>query len=301
MKTKEMGVDDRVFQGFWKECKSQVAKGLNQNRALDSQLMEYSKKLALVSSEMVRFREFLRAIPIAVAIGYWMKGLAVDEFWSQRYLPQMIKLQEHGVIPFRNSNGSLVLLDYFMQHGHQEILEKIRCVDKWSLFEKEEIVQCYVQFSQSLARQTVGVIMGGLDPDRDRVRCKAVKYDAFIDFVQHLSERDSLIAKLLYFGAPSLDEILALKGKQVVADDFSIQFDNGLVVFPRHLIQDLMAYHKVNGGAKKLLFTNVRGEEVERAHLNQSFARACEKMSKKIKITPGSLLKMSNESIGESP
>ncbi len=297
-KLKDWSKGDQLFQGFWEECKSLTAREPVQMTALDSQLADYKNQIVEITSVIARFRNFLRVIPMIVAIGYWVKGLVTDEFWSERYLPNMLKLQRSGVIPLRDSEGNLIPLDYLMQRGHQEILENIRCVNEWSLFEKEEIVQCYVQFSHSLARQTLGIVSHGFDPDRDRVRSKAIRYESFIDFAQHLSERDSLIAKLLYFGAPSLDEVLSLRGKQISTNDFSIQFDRNSVVFPRHLIHDLVAFQEANSRTKKLVFSNVKGAEVERAHLNQSFARACERMSKKAKITPGSLLKMESESIG---
>jgi hypothetical protein len=294
-KLKEWTKGHQIFQEFWEECKCQIEP--TQREKLDSDLTTYKDKIANILSEMNLFRDFLREMPLIIAIGYWVENLVADEFWSERYLPKMRKLQQSGLIPFTEPKGDLVRLEYLIQRGHQDILENIRCVNEWSLLEKEEMVQCYLQFSHSLARYTLGIVGHGVDPDRSRVRYKEIKYESFIDFAQHLSERDSLIAQLLYFGAPSLEEILSLKRGNVRADIFSVQFDKGPIIFPRHLIQDLVVYQTASKGAKVLLFTNMRGAEVERAHLNQSFARACERMSKKIKITPGSLLKMESKSI----
>jgi len=297
-KLKDWNKNSQIFQEILEECSKQIDQETIQK--LNSQLIDFRNRTAHALLELDRLRDFLRSIPLSVAIIDWAKGLIADDFLSERYLPKMLKLQRQRIIPFEDSQGNPIFLDYLIQQGHQEILENIRCVDEWSLFEKEDAIQCYIQFSHSLARRTLGIMPHSFDPDRDRVRYKAIKYESFIDFVQHLSERDALIAKLLYFGATSLEEILSLRGDQIKVDNFSIQFDKSPIVFPRHLIRDLIAHQAIRGDGKKLMFTNVRGAEVERAHLNQSFARACERMSKKIKITPGSLLKMENEFIGES-
>jgi hypothetical protein len=234
-------------------------------------------------------------MPIAVAIGEWMRSLALDLSWGEKYLPKMLQLLQKNVIPFR-CDGEFATLDYLMQRGHQEILENIRCVDGWSIIEKEGVVQAYIQFSRSLNRQTYNLIPQGFDPDRDRARNKAIRYDHFIEFVQHLPYRDSLIAKLLYFGAPSIEETLSIKRVAIDFTNFLISFEKGPINFPRHVIWSLKAYFADIDEKQELVFANLRGAEVDRAHLNQSFARACDKMSARVKITPGSLLRLENES-----
>jgi hypothetical protein len=211
--------------------------------------------------------------------------------WRDKYVKGMEALIEKKLIPLVDADGNNVTLEKLRQEGHQEIIENIRCVSDWTPFEKEEILQCYIQFSHSLARYTFEYVPAGFDPDRRRAQTRIVKYEYFFDFVQQLSERDALIAKVLYFGATSIDETIALKKSALDEKSFTIQFDEKKVVFPKHLIKDL-ALHVKDKTANQLLFTNVRGAEVERAHLNQSFARACERIPRGIKITPGSLLRV---------
>ncbi|MBF8263687.1 MAG: hypothetical protein HW387_1352 [Parachlamydiales bacterium] len=288
-----------AFENFWSQCRDQIAKDGEQKKSLNIQLNNYALMTFRIKDEFAKFRDALCEVPVAVAVGFWMKGLVSDSFWLEKYFSKMMQLQQRKLIPYLDSAGQPVTLLYFMHHGHQDILESIRCVKDWSLLEREEMVECYVQFSHSLSRETYGMVPHGFDPDRDRVFNKAVRYEAFLEFVQQLPERDSLIAKLLYFGAPSIDATLSLTRNAL--HERSIQFETAKIKFPLHVFQGLQLYLKDKPGSQKLVFANMRGAEVERAHLNQSFARACEKMSQNEKITPGGLLRLKGVSTGEYP
>lgn len=278
-----------AFEQFWDQCRGQIAKDDQQKQSLNTQLKSYTSMASHMKEEFAKFRDALREIPIAVAVGFWMKGLITDSFWHEKYFFKMMRLQERKIIPYVDSAGQPVMLDFLMHHGHQDILELIRCELSWPLLEREEMVECYVRFSHSLSRDTYGIVPHGFDPDRDRVANKAIRYELFLEFVQQLPERDALIAKLLYFGAPSMEAVLSLKRDAL--RERSIQFDAMEVKFPWHLLLGLQAYLKDKPASQKLVFANVRGAEVERAHLNQSFVRACEKIPQDEKITPGSLLR----------
>lgn len=294
----ELGRNYLAFEQFWDQCKEQIAKNNEQKQALNNQLKDYMIMTGRMKEEFSKFRDALREVPIAIAIGYWMKGLITDSFWHDKYFFKMMQLQERKIIPYVDTAGQPVTLQYFMQYGHQDILERIRCVMDWSLLEREDMVECYVRFSHSLARDTYHVVPHGFDPDRDRVANKFIRYELFLEFVQQLPERDALIAKLLYFGAPSIEAALCLTRDAL--HERSIQFELMEVKLPWHLLLGIRAYLKDKPPGQKLIFANVRGAEVERAHLNQSFARACEKMAQNEKITPGSLLRAKGISFNET-
>lgn len=256
----------------------------------------FSQKTSEMEFVTQQFIEYLRKAYLRDALGHWIKGIsAMDPFWQEKYRKGMRSLLEKNLIPILNSQGEKMTLEEFQRVGHQPILEAIRCVKEWGFIQKEEAIQCYIQYSHALSRLTKNFIPPGYDPDRVRVRNRSVKYEVFIEFVQHLSERDALIAKLLYFGSPSLDEVVSLKKNAIIHDDSSIRFQEGRVVFPMHVMQDLLSYISEKKDAQELVFTNVRGAEVERAHLNHAFSRASEKIFAPIKITPGGLLKLENE------
>jgi len=279
---------------LWQHCTQKVT-GIS-GATLETLLKDFSKEAWEMQAKVKQFTSFLKEVPFVVAFGYWLKGISsMDGYWLEKYLKGCANLLKKELIPLVNSQGEILTLDEFRQIGHQKILEEIRCVSEWTLLEKEEAVQCYVQFSHSLARYTCNFISAGSDPDRNLVRRKKIKYETFLDFVQRLSERDSLIAKLLYFGVPSMESVLSLKKSAINPEESSVSLSEGEVVLPKHLIKDLITHIQHKKDKQDLVFTNVRGAEVERAHLNQSFSRACEKMSTHTKITPGILLRLENE------
>ncbi len=286
-----------AFKNVWDQTSNLFAKDYPQDPSLDEKFRDFSSKIQAVNEAVSKFREEIREMPVALAVLRWMRALMADAFWFQRYFSKMVRLLERQILSYKDKNGWLTL-DCLMRVGHQEILENIRCAHDLPWLEREDMVESYVRFSQSLSNETRGIVPPGYDPDRERVRNKAIRYEVFADFVQHLSERDELIAKLLYFGAPSIDSVLSLKRSSV--QEHGIQFEEGFVKFPRHLLAGLKGFLKDKPSSQKLVFVNVRGAEVDRAHLNQSFARACEHMKKITKVTPGSLLKLEGEALEDT-
>ena len=326
--TLQRGIQGRQeFLSFWEKCKSQVATDEHKSRELDDQLANFCHQSDQLHSTFSQYRELIHRIPVAVAVGDWVRGLCLNHSREDKHFSNMVRLQQHQLIPYKDPHGEPIRLEYFIQHGHQDVLENVRCIQQWSVSEKEGVVQSYLQFSKDLSLKTCGLIPEGFDPDQERARHKAVKYEMFLDFVQQLPVRDALIAKLLYFGAPSIEGVLALKRDAVVKNALTVYFDEGYVVYAKHIIQDLFGFItekegedanepassvvfaefpfkadegefsicQARGRDQPLIFTNFKGAEVERAHLNQSFTRACERLPVGTKITPGGLLKFESD------
>lgn len=286
---------EQFFHVFWEKCKKYAARNASEISSLEEALQFFTHEVWSFESTYHKFIDFLRDIPFATALGYWIQGVATDELRRQKYIPSMTHILEKEIISFFDDSGEVLTLGHLRLMGHQEIIENIRCVSGWSPLEKEEKVECYVHFSHSLSQQTFHFIPHGFDPDRHRVYHRAIKYEAFLDFMQHLPNRDSLIAKLVYFGAPNIEEVLKLKQSTIDPSRCEIRFNGKIVRYPRHLIQDLLFHIKERQQVNDLIFMNVRNACVERSHLNQSFARACKKMKNVQKITPGSLLKLKDQ------
>lgn len=280
-----------AFAIFLENCKNQLGLDDNLKNGLEEQAKEFCNQKFHLGSEILQFRTMVRQVPIAAALIDWAKNLFTDPFWSELYENRLLKLQKSRLIPLMDEQGRWITLEYFMSVGHLDILENIRCFKEWSIFEKEEIIQCYLQFSRSLSKETHDIIPEAIDPDRELVRNKLVKFEIFIEFVRYLSSRDALIAKLLYFGSPSLDEVIELKEESVDLKNYQIHFKNVSIRYPKHVIQDLGKHFEDRRNGNGFVFNNVRGEFVDRAHLNHAFLRATHKSSSKTKITPGSLLK----------
>lgn len=286
--------EDPAFKKFWDIClEKSPKKERNQITPFFSQYSEWTWKTAKFLDES---HTFLKDVPLIVVLRHWVEGAIQHPATEERGALEIKKLLEHDLIPLSTPKGALLTLDDVRALGHQDIIENIRCIESWTHAEKERLVNYYVRFSCDLARYTFNYVLPGFDPDRRFAEAKSVPYDVFYTFIQFLSSRDALISQLLYFGAPSMDEALSLKTKAIDGKKHNVQFAEEIVRLPKHLVQDLLLHAKQNTNPKGLVFSNLRGEEVERAHLNQSFARASERMPSDVKITPASLLRFANSS-----
>lgn len=276
-----------VFNDFWARAKHRIPEMLD----LDAALENFQMDVYQVKKTLSEFRYKLRSIPALVSFGYWVRAISSEIETAKRHIEHLQILFEKKIIPLIQ-NDRVVTLEDLGFIGHQNIVEEIRCIKSLTIFEREDLVKSYISFSHFLARSVFNIIPHGFDPDRDRVRNREIKYEAFLDFVQYLPLRDGLIAKLLYFGAPSIEEVLSLKLEQINLHPNLNQIHfSKTVAFPRHLIRDVAEFARSH--SLPLALPNAKGRPVERAHLNQSFGRASKKAG--TKITPGLLLKWKSE------
>lgn len=245
-----------------------------------------------VKTEIEEYWAALKEIPIAVMLLFCIqKAESNGPAHDYLYRVGINRLWHAGLLPVSKQGKHRVLGD-FQSDEHIHVIENIRCVKAWGLLEKEELVNCYMKFSYDLARITFGMFHVAFDPDRTRVGRKSIKYELFMDFVQLLSERDVLIAKLLYFGAPNIEGVIALKIAALDMEKLEIKFDERTIHFPKHLMKDIDVYiQSRKDRPNDFVFVNVRGKQVERVHLNQAFMRASSKVPGAFKITPATLLK----------
>jgi integrase len=231
----------------------------------------------------------LSQVPLVAEIANWLESLDLPKEYISRYTESLLKLIDLKLLLLINKQGQLRTLNDISPNDHQSIIEDIRCSSKLSVPEKEKAVEAYILFSQHLSRATCGLIMQGEDPDFQRTIKKVVWYKDFIKFVQLLSERDALIAKLLYFGAPTMDEVLNLRVDQIDSRKGLVKFKKFSVRYPKHVMLELKS---LSAQKKKedLVFTNLHGQQVERTHLNNCFNRAARKLDGNIRMTPKMLL-----------
>lgn len=201
----------------------------------------------------------------------------------------MIRLIDLGLLKLISPYGQVRTLNELSPEEHQLIIEEIRCSAKLTTVEKEKLVDTYICFSQHLSKATCRLIIQGEDLVFQRTIKKVVQYNEFIEFVQHLPERDALIAKLLYFGAPTMDEVLNLKVSQIDQKKGEVKFKKFSVRYPKHVLIDLKN-HLTKKEKNELIFMNLKGEMVERIHLNNCFNRASRKIAGNKRITPKMLL-----------
>ena len=239
-------------------------------------------------------QEKVRSYPIIAILSYWLESIAQDPTWGVYYREGMRKIIDRGLLSLIRGRRYR-LIGEFCSHEHLETLENIRCVKEWSIFEKDRLVSCYLQFSRALSEYTFNLIPAAYDPDRERSSAKSLEYNTFVEFIQHLSPRDVLISKLLYFGAHSIEEVLDLRVSDINFNASVVTFASGPVRFQKHIILDLHEYVQPKKGDRELVFVNAKGKRVSRTHLINAFARVFSKQQGKVKITPSTLFKPKSE------
>ena len=286
----ELKSKESNFLRFFENIKHRIA----ETDDFDSLLDELQSRAFQVKSAISEFRHFIEELPLAIALAYWIKGEVTDIDQGVEKISALNKLIDQGIIPLKNQEGAPLILCDLRWMGHRNIINEIRCVKEWGTLEKEKLVSVYLQFSQHLGQMTFGFIPHDFDPDRRSVAHKTVRYEVFIEFVQHLSPRDALIAKLLYFGASSAADVLSLQVNQIDFANHKVSYPNQSVVYPKHLMLDLQEHTQGKKG-EELVFVNTRGSKIERAHLSHSFERALSKADIKERFTPGQLLETSRK------
>jgi len=273
---------------FWQEYLKRTDKN-----ASSSTLQQYEKIMMQGKKQLEgaieAFRLMLGEIPLGAEIANWLERLDLPNEYISKYTESTLNLIDLKLLSLTNRKGQLRTLNDVSPNDHRDTIEEIRCSSKLSTPEKEKAVEAYILFSQHLSRATCGLIMQGEDPDFQRTIKKVVWYKDFIKFVQLLPERDALIAKLLYFGAPTMDEVLSLRVDQIDSRKGLVKFKKFSVKYPKHVMLEL----KSSLGQKKkedLIFTNLHGQQVERTHLNNCFNRAARKLDGNTRITPKMLL-----------
>lgn len=273
---------------FWQEYLKRIDKNTP-----SSTLQQYEKIMVQGKKQFEEaieaFRFTLSEIPLGAEITNWLERLDLPKEYISKYTESTLNLIDLKLLSLTNRKGQLRTLNDVSPNDHRDTIEEIRCSSKLSTPEKEKAVEAYILFSQHLSRATCGLIMQGEDPDFQRTIKKVVWYKDFIKFVQLLPERDALIAKLLYFGAPTMDEVLSLRVDQIDSRKGLVKFKKFSVKYPKHVMLEL----KNSLGQKKkegLIFTNLHGQQVERTHLNNCFNRAARKLDGNIRITPKMLL-----------
>lgn len=127
------------------------------------------------------------------------------------------------------------------------------------------------------------------DPDRLKTSRRVLPLEVYRDFISQLSGRDALIAAILYFGGPSVSEVLGLQVSQIDFATNSIQFKDESIVYPHHVVKQLetsLQCKKPN----ELVFSSRSGEEVNRSRVFRNFKNASAKMAPPRDISPAILI-----------
>lgn len=275
---------------LWNEYKQRVSKDKKKQEFFDQQYEDYLKLVKGGCEFYKKFQKELNDLPLGVALRSWMASLANKKDARKKFEDLLVLFDSK--ISFLKDKGRLITLGNLAERERSKeckIIDLIREVFDWSLEKRERLVSAYKEFGVYLNRETRGVIQKPIDHDREAVSHKILDFDVFIKFLRGLSERDALQAQLLYFGAPSVEEVVQLKYNMINKIKKAVHFSSCFVVYPQHLIVSVLNYSK--GRLKDdFIFLSYKGTPIDRTHLNQSFARASKKVLNDQKITPRNLL-----------
>src|ERR1700730_4172137 len=115
------------FEQCWASQKL-IAKLGSQKNTIEEQSIQFRLKADDFNNQVARFQEFLQKIPILSVIKAWLEGKLTDPQWKERYFDNISQLFQNSLIPLIDSQGKLITLEYFIEHGHQAILENIRAI-----------------------------------------------------------------------------------------------------------------------------------------------------------------------------
>lgn len=248
----------------------------------------YVERISEAADFIKGFQKFLNAIPLAIALRQWLESQKADP--NFRDLLHNVKLLvDLGIIPRKNDDGGLADLKYFQALNHASSIQLIRCQGGLTFQELERLVDTYMRFMQHLSQVTLRLVHGDPDPDRQRVAHKALRYEKFVEFSRGLSDRDCLIALLMYYGDCAMIDVINLKVNQVDVKGESITVSEREIKLSKYVMLRLGEFI-ADKEDNDLVFTNRKGGQVNRSRLYRSFKSAGEKMSPPLEISPTTLL-----------
>lgn len=269
---------------FWKFCTF-----LHQEPTLDNDLSKLKKENNCLQDAVGQFLEVVRIIPLCTIIQKYIGDQISDIAFCKKAIDAFKIFYINEVFPTKNKLGLTLTIDDLRGLGHGEICERIRCIPAISHLEREDLVKIYLNFALDLHQFTFYLIQKPFDPDREKTKYRVLPLEKFWEFSSFLSERDALIAAIMYYSGHQLNEVLSLQVKDVHPKDGTITFKASMASLPRHISLRLRSF-LFDKKTSDLLFINRKNEEVSRTHVLTAFKKASNKIAVSEKITPKSLI-----------
>lgn len=273
------------LENFWNFCKS-----LHGENALDESLENLERESVGLHVNVDRFCNLVLETPLCSVIQQWITKEITSPF-GQEIIEAFETFYKNQIFPLKGDSDNIFNVDDLHALGHSEIIERIRCIPALRLGERENMINVYMHFAKFLSHFAFGAIPLPFDPDREKTKKRILSLEKFWSFCLHLSERDSLVASIMYYTGYQLNDVLNLKVGDIQSKKDSILFHGMEVQIPRHIILRLRSF-LLDKNETNLLFTNRKGEDVNRSHVLLAFKRASKKIgcSDNDIITPRSLI-----------
>jgi len=228
--------------------------------------------------------------PIKLAINEWLKNLSPGT--RRNYSYYINGLMKKGLIPDAT-------VGIFNEIPHEINIDDIKRVKEWSEGTRQCRASCYISFTAYLHRISYGWFRRAVPSNlaanrtffqiRDKCATEALslhEWHKFIEALEKINLRDSLIAKCLLQGAKRISEVLDAREDCIDFDKGIIRFKQGkargavrwmFISFPNTFLNALKDYlylthnQRTNSG---LIFITNQGKKVFRTRLNFSFKKA---------------------------
>lgn len=212
------------------------AKTIIPEYALETSMLVLQEGIASFEDASNNIWKIARDMPLLAAFLEWIK-----ENPSNHLVYKYAKiLMQNGLIKFTGAkNKPVKLRDLELSDIIQQI-EEIRCQRKYSIADREQLVETFLGFLRWLKINTNNFIPEIEDPDRQKTEDRMLDHAIFASLLDLLDDRCCIIAKLLYFGGRrTLDEVVRLNVEDIDFLNHQIKMQSELIQYPRHVLEDL--------------------------------------------------------------
>jgi len=239
----------------------------------------------------------LEKITVQEALEVWLSTLS--ERTRNNYRSGVRRLGELGLF------DPLMTLQAFALLNHEAILDQIKLISHWTECTRQARAACYISFTGFLYRRTKGMIPRALASKEghaktfykvyDKVKTSAMsqaQWCAFLEKLEKISPRESLIAKIMLQGGKRVREVLSLQTEQIRWDRRKIFFTQSkmqgmkkstVITYPKTVMERLKRYV---GERKGRVFVTRTGKPVQLNRLTETFFKAGRKAGVPFKVTP---------------
>jgi len=247
------------------------------------------------------FIQQLEHMALAKVIEEWLSHLHGET--KRNYAYYISDLILRGFIP-NNTVG------YFNKMPHEANIDNIKTVKEWSEGTRQLKAACYISLTSYLNRISQGWFRKAIPSNlasnktffqvRDKCATEALtlhEWHKFIEALEGINLRDSLIAKCMLQGAKRISEVLNLTEDRIDFENGIIRFAQSKmrgtlrwipISFPIAFLNSLKQYLYLTNNERKedkLVFITRNGKKTHRSRLNFAFSKAS-KIAGTINVTP---------------
>ncbi len=259
----------------------------------------------------LNYQEFINRLEgssLKAAIQEWLSNLSIST--RRNYAYYMTDMIRRKIVHDSDLHGNVFTVGHFNQVPHELVIDHIKKVADWGEGTKQVRAACYISLTAYLSHISRGWFRRAhpstlsANPTfyqiRDKCATQALnlgEWSLFINALQDINHRDSLIARCMLQGAKRISEALTLKIDQIDFGKNIIRFrqkkTGGMIkdipiTYPTYFMDEIRNYINSTDEQRKdsqYVFITRTGNPITRSRFNYSFAMASTNAKIK-KVTP---------------